>query len=341
MNYLPSKKFVLVVLAISMVALAVIMFQFFPFNSKEVAQKNDEDEARAELLQKLQGDSDGDGLRDWEEVLWKTDPQKNDTDGDGTPDNDEILVRRDPKIPGPGDEIKGIPASVLENVSATISTERNLTAELAKDFTSSYFIRKMASVSESNELKDKETLQEQVFTSIANTIETENTIDRTPQYTEENFIIIPEISSKNTRTYINALGALFRDALFPEKNEMEIISEVASGQNLESLQNLPVYSKAYQKLAEEMKMIPVPKNHAETHVRMANNFWRLGGYLQELSLFQTDPVKGLAALVGYSQESAQAWELLKIVMSEIKAQNISFSVNEGGAEFNKYADINT
>ena len=128
MNYLPSKKFVLVVLAISMVALAVIMFQFFPFNSKEVAQKNDEDEARAELLQKLQGDSDGDGLRDWEEVLWKTDPQKNDTDGDGTADNDEILAKRDPKTPGPGDEIQGIPAVAQENVSATTSTESNVTA---------------------------------------------------------------------------------------------------------------------------------------------------------------------------------------------------------------------
>ncbi len=48
-------------------------------------------------------DSDNDGLADWEERLWKTDPNNPDTDGDGTSDGDEVLLGRNPLKPGPDD----------------------------------------------------------------------------------------------------------------------------------------------------------------------------------------------------------------------------------------------
>lgn len=40
-------------------------------------------------------DSDNDGLRDWEEVLWKTDPQNPDTDRDGISDGEEANINRE------------------------------------------------------------------------------------------------------------------------------------------------------------------------------------------------------------------------------------------------------
>lgn len=50
-------------------------------------------------------DSDGDGLPDWEESLWGTDPYNPDTDGDGTPDGEEVRNNRHPRVAGPNDEI--------------------------------------------------------------------------------------------------------------------------------------------------------------------------------------------------------------------------------------------
>ena len=41
-------------------------------------------------------DSDNDGLLDWQEALYGTDPRNKDTDGDGTPDGEEIKENRDP-----------------------------------------------------------------------------------------------------------------------------------------------------------------------------------------------------------------------------------------------------
>ncbi len=50
-------------------------------------------------------DADGDGLADWEEALWKTDPQNPDTDGDGTKDGDEPKENRNPTVKGPDDSL--------------------------------------------------------------------------------------------------------------------------------------------------------------------------------------------------------------------------------------------
>jgi hypothetical protein len=49
-------------------------------------------------------DTDNDGLKDWEEVMWATDAENPDTDGDGTYDGEEIAQKRNPKNPSINDE---------------------------------------------------------------------------------------------------------------------------------------------------------------------------------------------------------------------------------------------
>ena len=51
-------------------------------------------------------DSDSDSLKDWEEALWKTDPEVADTDKDGTSDGEEVKVGRDPRVGGPKDTLQ-------------------------------------------------------------------------------------------------------------------------------------------------------------------------------------------------------------------------------------------
>lgn len=51
----------------------------------------------------VEQDADGDGLKNWEEVLYRTDPERADSDGDGTGDAEEILAGRDALKPGPDD----------------------------------------------------------------------------------------------------------------------------------------------------------------------------------------------------------------------------------------------
>lgn len=62
-----------------------------------------------------QSDIDKDGLLDYEEVIYGTDPLNSDTDGDGFLDGEEIASKRNPLIPGPNDElIKNLTKRVSE-----------------------------------------------------------------------------------------------------------------------------------------------------------------------------------------------------------------------------------
>lgn len=62
-------------------------------------------ELDAGFVRLAQTDQDGDGLADWEEELWQTNPQNPDSDGDGTSDGAEVSAGRDPRLAGPDDQL--------------------------------------------------------------------------------------------------------------------------------------------------------------------------------------------------------------------------------------------
>ncbi|MBI5913018.1 hypothetical protein HY839_01090, partial [Candidatus Azambacteria bacterium] len=52
-------------------------------------------------------DPDNDGLKNWEEEIYKTDPRNPDTDGDGYLDGEEVASGYDPTIKAPNDALEG------------------------------------------------------------------------------------------------------------------------------------------------------------------------------------------------------------------------------------------
>ena len=94
-NYLPSKKFIY-----SIVILVTIGILFFVVSSL-LSKKNHFSAANSSQLQAsnmtindlLQKDSDGDGVADWQEALWGTDPNKKQT-FDGISDSEYISKKK-------------------------------------------------------------------------------------------------------------------------------------------------------------------------------------------------------------------------------------------------------
>src|SRR3989344_3970213 len=87
----------------------------------------------AQKLQELSRDSDQDGLKDWEEIIYRTDASNADTDGDGTKDGEEIKQNRNPLVKGPNDA--GEQARQEELVPITI-TKADLKISPQNDFAS-------------------------------------------------------------------------------------------------------------------------------------------------------------------------------------------------------------
>src|SRR2546423_718695 len=105
---MPSKKVIYTFVA-CLIALGGIGFSinYKPSPKKIISNSNNLIAANTVGIEQnlLDKDSDNDGLKDWEETLWKTDPHNPDTDGDGTPDGQEVKEGRNPSVKGPNDKL--------------------------------------------------------------------------------------------------------------------------------------------------------------------------------------------------------------------------------------------
>jgi len=94
-KYFPSRKFLMALsIAVAVILLAII-FNYWKPNTTEFINSDLAFSTNASSSI-MNIDSDNDGLPDWKENLYGTDPKKADTDGDGTNDAEEISQDRDP-----------------------------------------------------------------------------------------------------------------------------------------------------------------------------------------------------------------------------------------------------
>ena len=145
MAYLPNKK-IFVLIPILLIIFGG-WFYFAQFKGANLKYSKEENNNKGDILAIVDSqadsqnkDTDGDGLKDWEEVLWKTDLNKADTDGDGTPDGEEVRLGRDPLKKGPNDKISEKPEAV-KGVEELDQSD-NVTANYAKKFLANYLVLK-------------------------------------------------------------------------------------------------------------------------------------------------------------------------------------------------------
>jgi hypothetical protein len=139
-KYLPSKKFITALsIAVFVILVAIALTYIKPGGTNN----NNNLSVLSATTTPSEIDSDHDGLPDWEEALYGTDPHNPDTDGDGTPDGEEIKEGRDPlkantapKGQEPNDKIS--PALIAES-DAIANADQNLNAteKMAHDLISS------------------------------------------------------------------------------------------------------------------------------------------------------------------------------------------------------------
>jgi len=128
-KYLPSKKFVIALSISLFVVLVVIIINYTKTNTTTYV--NSLAIEATNTAASLNIDSDNDGLPDWKEALYGTDPHNPDTDGDGTTDGDEVAQGRDPLKPNtapkgqkPNDYID---PAIIEQNQKTIDDYKKLT----------------------------------------------------------------------------------------------------------------------------------------------------------------------------------------------------------------------
>lgn len=272
-------------------------------------------------------DSDNDGLKDWEEGLWKTDVNSPDTDGDGTLDGEEVRNKRNPSKAGPGDEYKSIEESPLGNIVEEIEVEKNLTLTdiFARDFLTGYFALKDAG-QYTDETRDK--FIKTLFAGIDTASPKE--------YALKDLRTTQKSDAETLRRYGNALGEIaFKYRHLSEGKEIFIVDSAVKKEDREKLAELAPIIADYDAFVEEYRAVTVPLAAYEVHLALVNLNAEARDSLVRMSRLFDDPMEGTAGLSAYRKAAEDGGAVIRNLKNFFSQNGVIFNNNETGRIFNK------
>lgn len=307
----------------AIIVLGLIIY-FTKFNSKKEVEKKTISIAESGATfdgTAFTKDTDGDGLRDWEESLWGTDLNNPDTDGDGTPDGDEVAMGRDPLIPGPDDKLK----PELTPVYKRTDTENlNTTESFQKDYYDG-----IAKLSADGDLTN-DTLQTFISGLAREYVAKEQLKLR---YSDKDITISSDPSIAVIKDYGNRLGVVAEIyAGIDFKKEIESIQaflESGGDSGTETLDSIITqYTSARERL---LNVGTVPYALSEAHLNILNGVTGIEEAMTAMKAsYKTDPLKSMINLSLYQQGVLLISKGSNDVVDYMKERNIIFTSSEPG-----------
>lgn len=269
----PSKK--VLIFGGTIVVFFLVFFSFGPLlKAYKNGDLNGSLSYSSNLGQNDQIDSDNDGLPDWQEKLWKTDPHNPDSDGDGTLDGEEVAEDRDPTKPGPDDQFTSlIQATALADSASYLNDPNNLSQQLAQ------------------------TLFTQVVTSQSN-----GDIDEQSQEAIVNNSLAafqPDVlETRYTISDVKTLDTVNKDAIKAFGNNfVSIQNQIDNTLNTETTNDQTV--ETYSNLVNQLVALKVPPDLTGEYLTLINNYDGLTQLLTLISADSDDPVKALVDVQSY------------------------------------------
>lgn len=268
-------KFALVVLAfMTPVSLSLLFSAIEIPNSKPLDASIVQQYAPRTILD----DTDGDGLSNRDENLWRTDWRNPDTDGDGFKDGEEVLSGHDPTKPGPNDFL-----DVSQNVTKRISTL-------------------LAGGIISGDIQPDSPDNIHYLDEIVGTVFDEyKKFTLTPRHVELNVV---ESSSISMKLYVAAMAPHWKET-FPEsirftENYLGLYGSVDAARTEQLLNDEKRYKKMltestrlsteFQELAQSLQDIPVPEAMANAHRNSVLLLRAMAEQIRIASSHKEDPV---------------------------------------------------
>lgn len=229
-------------------------------------------------------DTDLDGVLNWEESLWGTDPTKRDTNDDGMSDSVEI------------EKIKSLTMQSEQGESSLTKTE-NLTET---DKFSREFFSTIATLNQ-NGAMDQATV-DKLSSSLAEKIK--NSPPR-KIFKFSDLKIIEDNSLQAVKSYDNALDNIYKK--YPvQGNAMNILQEFITYEdnvNVDTLTKLNPIIEQTGKIIDALVKMSVPQSLASLHLNFTNGLQRLVENLNDIKLYDTDVVIALSAISQYEKNT--------------------------------------
>lgn len=306
------------VTAVVLVAGAYVLSGPIPFIDRVTAESSDE------LLRSYAvKDSDADGLTDWQESLYGTDPL-NPTSFradllDGEAARQELLT---PKTIVPTQDL----TTDLPGVDPAPSS---LTEEFSRAFLGQYLLTRGTEPPTQEEMATfvSDAVAELVQTSLAS-----------PRYSAADVRIATGDDATAFRTYMKEAQAV-SDKFEPllEDRDVALIRSAIEKSDTEALKKLAGISKTYSDFAETFMEIRVPKSAVEAHVAIANAAWYLSAATGNVAGYTSDPIRTLLGIGEYRESIRLTLEAFASMHAPMQRSMVR--IDESAPEYDFYRTV--
>jgi hypothetical protein len=296
--------------------------------SPSVVKASDE----TELLEKIAAqDSDRDGLPDWQEVLYGTDPHLTDTRHLGMSDGEAVskglIIPAAVGVGGPSatstpGTIPGVDPNLLVPAKGTITRalSESLITEYAKAVRNS----------------PDGTLTPRDVKNVANAVlsQLDKAFSPAPDFRSLSGIKVSGSGPEAMKTYAAlAEGVLLAYKAHATSSEIVYLKRVLENDDQYALRRIASIAKAYSDTAVGLAALPVPTELANDHLAFINATARLGAIIADFTRTDSDPIATLLALKQYPNAVQALGSALIQITGKYKQANITFAPGEVGARF--------
>jgi len=326
----PTKIIIVSLIALGIIGMSFAVSQGYFSNWREnpKGQENQEGITASTSPQiqnssaKKPGDADGDGLYDWEEILWQTDVINPDTDGDGVTDGDEVKQNRNSLLAGPNDIIYDNSGLILPG-----SSDEEM-SDVKKEFYSDF-------------LKQRgEEIKEATLQSLLKDFNGEE-FAKEKKYSLSDLKTSSQNDEKFLRAYGNAMGSVFARYANTQDypyDEVEIFREALEEGNFSGLPKLEFVSVVYQNIVTDLLAITAPMSAAENHLALVNGYFMLSKTTDAMRFLLQDPLRSGLAYETYVGQTAINQASFFNMVIYFQNKKIIFEKEEAGWLFNMSAE---
>lgn len=245
-------------------------------------------------------DPDGDGLKNWEEETYGTDPRNPDTDGDGYLDGEEVASGYNPTIPAPNDALEGTDTGTPRPLP------KNLTSYLAQILTqkiSSGEIEPATGLSLSDVQNDpnlpyNQDIMNEALVQIGLRAKEYFALP-IPENTD--FFISSEVAaSAPAIAYFSQFNSVLIAHIDKIKKlnirEVDVLQQAVDSKNTE---NVHIYAEEYGSVVAQMKNINAPTPLTHWHQHMTLTLAVMEKIFVAVENLEDDPALAAAALESY------------------------------------------
>lgn len=313
-------------IALSLVVAVVLVVGAFYFSGHTLSFSTAVNaESTQELLKAYSTkDSDGDGLPDWEETLYGTDP--NNARSVRASITDSQAVAQGLVTPqyaaAPAPTSAGSPKTL--DVPGASAAPGSVTDQFSQLFFSTYMNQRGATPPTADET------QSFVQNAVA---QLEASRVRAAAYTTSDTNVKGQGVS-SLKAYASGMDKAFADnAVHLPFDELTYFSDAVEKNDSTALSHVQEIGTAYTKTASEAVKVPVPEEAAAAHLAVVNAMAQLGNTIDDMASVNQDPIRAMLGLQSYPADAEQFATALQAMNAVFVADGVTLTETDPGHAF--------